>query len=155
MIGVAILTILGALAISKGGKAVDRAKDATTMGNLASIRAAVTMYAVMHDGVYPSFPAPLNQTAGYGTLLTDALVPTYLAKMPDATPSGGYHKPSSAVGLFWNFTGNADDEENGYGAGWEYDANPHDMGNYPVGGWGSVRVMCKHPNAKGVAWSMY
>lgn len=155
MIVVAIIGILSAVCIPIAGNAINKAKDATTLGNLGTLRSALAMYYANTEGAYPSFPPPLNQAAGYGTLLDTALVPKYLNKIPQTMTSGGHHKASSLVGLFWNQTGQADDEINGYGSGWRYDANPHDTGISGTSAWGSIFVLCNHRDLKGRSWTTF
>lgn len=155
MMVVALLAILAAIANLSIGNAIIRAKDATTLGNLASMRASLDMYALDHDGMFPQFP-PGVIDAGYATLLHDTLVPTYIREIPQANSSGHYHKDSNLVDLVWNQTGQADDEANGYGEGWRYDANPHDIGVFASApGFGSIRVLCTHKTLKGVSWTTF
>lgn len=154
MLAVAIMAILAGICMPIAGDAIAKAKDATTLGNLGTMRAALATYYTNTEGKYPSFPAGVIN-AGYGTLLADTLVPAYLNKIPETMESGGHHKSSSAVGLFWNQTGQADDERNGYGAGYRYDANPSDTGLSSTSGWGSIFVLCNHTDLKGRSWTSY
>lgn len=154
MLVVAIMGILAGIGMPMAGDAIARSKEATTRGNLATMRSALGMYYANTEGKYPAFP-PGVVNAGYGTLLQDTLVPTYLAAIPQTMESGGHHRPSNLVGLYWNQTGQDDNEKNGYGSGWRYDANPADSGSGGTSGWGSIFVLCNHKDLKGAAWTSY
>lgn len=153
---VAILGILSAISVPKISALIDKSKDATTKGNLGALRSALAIYNADSEGKYPQFPPPFSQTAGYGSLLHDTLIPKYLSKIPIATPSRGHHKGSDEVYLVWNMSGNQDDEPTS-GYGWTYDANPFDELKPEgfTGMWGTIRVLCKHEDSRGTNWSSY
>lgn len=156
MVVVAILSVLGAIAITKADGLIDRANDARTKGNLGVLRSALTVYYADTEGVYPGFASPHSQPAGYGPLLHNTLVPKYLTKIPEAAPSRKRHRISSDVYLVWNLSGNQDNEP-ASGYGWVYDANPFDdiKPSTHRGLWGTIRVLCTHQDSKGVNWASY
>jgi prepilin-type N-terminal cleavage/methylation domain-containing protein len=153
MIVVSIVSVLAGIAIPKMSNLMSTAKEAKTKGNLGVLRSALTLYYSETEGRFPGFPAPFSHPAGYGNLLQDTLVPRYLDKIPDASTSR--HKSSNAVYQVWNLSGDQDNEPvSGYG--WTYDANPFDEIK-PVGykgTWGTIRVLCSHPDSKGKEWSV-
>jgi prepilin-type N-terminal cleavage/methylation domain-containing protein len=155
-LAVGIVGILAGIAIPKVSDVIETARDARTKGNLGALRSALSVYYAETEGRFPAFSRPFSQSAGYGTLLHDTLVPNYLAQVPQATPSGGHHAASDAVFLVWNLSGNQDNEPvSGYG--WTYDANPFDdlkPAGYK-GLWGTVRVLCQHSDSRGAHWSIY
>lgn len=155
MIVVAILGILSSVATLVAGNAIAKAKEATNFGNLATMRAALAMYSTDHDGMFPQFAAG-EINGGYLPLLHDTLVPMYLREIPEVKSPKRFHKDSNVVDCVWNQTGQADDEANGYGSGWRYDANPHDIGVYAgAPGFGSIRVLCTHKTLKGSSWTTF
>lgn len=148
MIVVAIMGILSAICMPMAGDAIARAKQATTLGNLAVLRMALATYAVDHDGQFPQFAAG-EVGANYSPVLQLALVPTYLRAIPDALSPRGQHRTSSDVAAYWNQQGQDDNEVNGMGRGWKYDAN------HASSTWGSIYVLCNHPDLKGQPWTTH
>lgn len=156
MIVITIIGILAAIMTPKVTAMVAKAHDGKTFGNLATLRSVIGVYYANNEGHYPSFSPPYSAPGGYSTLLHDALVPNYLNEIPEANGSGNYHPSSNWVDTVWNQTGNEDSEGSGYGQGWKYDANPFDLNIYPdVPGFGSIKVLCTHLDAKGINWSVY
>lgn len=155
MVAVAIMAILSATCILTVGTSIARSRETATRANLVAMRDAIESYHLDH-GTYPAFPPPLDQPAGYGSLLRDALVPNYLREIPQTMESGWHHPACNKVGLFWNQRGQADDEANGYGCGWRYDANPHNDGsNGTDNSFGTIRLLCTHKDLKGRSWTTY
>jgi prepilin-type N-terminal cleavage/methylation domain-containing protein len=155
MIVIAIISILAGVAIPKTSNLITAAKEARTKGNLGMLRSALTLYYSETEGRYPAFPSPHSQSAGYGPLLQETLVPRYLSRIPEATPHA-QHASSDAVYLVWNLSGSQDNEPVS-GHGWTYDANPFDeiKPEGYKGLWGTIRVLCRHPDSRGTNWSAY
>jgi len=70
MIVVAILGILMAVVSPKFTQLIAKSREGTLLGNLATLRSALSVYTADHEG---AFPPDLN-----------ALVPNYIAAIPNA-----------------------------------------------------------------------
>jgi type II secretory pathway pseudopilin PulG len=151
MLVIAIISILSAVVYPMMTGALSSARDGATRGNLGVIRSALAIYYGDTEGQYPQFAAPYDgHDTGYGPILANALVPKYLVEMPKASEWNTPHPISNQVFQIWNQTGDED------GPGWKYDANPFDLGVYAgYAGFGSLKVLCTHKDAKGVNWSTY
>ena len=112
MIVVVIIGILAAIAIPNFISMQDRAKEASTKGNMHTVQLAFEDFAVQKDGTYPTNDA--DATAN-GTIFTDLL--------PDWNGDGAGEYPKnpfdSAVAALFAWGGSP--------------ANPGDMGNNPAG----------------------
>lgn len=159
MIVVLIIGILAAVLVPMAGSAIARTKDATTLGNLAILRGALAAYYGITEGKYPTFSAAVlassTSTGGYDVDLQNALVPTYIDKIPVANLAGNHHPSTNQVCESWNMLSSCEDAGSGYGAGWMYDANPSDVNVYPNSTWGQIRIACDHTNIRGRSWSTY
>ena len=71
MIVVAIIGILAAVAIPKFADLIDRAREASTKGNLSAVRSAVSIYYGSEEGVAP--------------ITLAGLVTNYMSRIPGAT----------------------------------------------------------------------
>lgn len=72
LIVVIILAILAAIVIPQFSNSTRDAQEATMDANLASMRSAVELYKVQHNGVYPGTAAATGGTACTGTTATAA-----------------------------------------------------------------------------------
>lgn len=86
MVVVAIIGIIASIVIPKFADMIRKAKEATTKGNLGTLRSGVKIYYAGNEGIYPR---PLDQWSGtvYGHVnFAAVLVPKYISKIP-----GGWH----------------------------------------------------------------
>lgn len=155
MLAVAILGVLLSILLPVYGDVLARARDAQTIGNLAILRMSLAAY-YADNLTYPSFAPPYAEPTGYGDILQNALVPTYIDKIPAAMLDGNYHPVSNRVFDVWNMTGLHEDGVTDTGEGWRYDANPFDAyaSSAPLS-FGSITVLCYHTNAQGRNWQSY
>jgi prepilin-type N-terminal cleavage/methylation domain-containing protein len=140
MLVVAIIGILAGIAIPQFSAMNLRSKEATTKGNLGSIRSALAVYYGDSDENFPRDNlATLIADQKYLSALPPALLPA------TAQSSGHW----AAVGVTAGpFPGAVDDAASG--AGWAYD-NSGD----PTLQWGTVVVNCSHRDMIGNAWTSY
>lgn len=155
MVAIAIISILAAVAIVAAKDAVAKARVGQTRGNLGTLRATIMVYRTDHLGEQfdrPTFPAAIlassDSVGGYGTGLSDALVPKYINGIPPAF-SDSAHGYTNDVCEQWNMTGSCENVGSQYGSGWRYDANPWSET------WGSITVACQHKSLYGVSWTTY
>ena len=131
MIVVTIIGILSAVAAGKVSDAIRRSIEARTKGNLAILRASISVYVSNTGGI---FPTDLNE-------LTAGPLPV-LDKLPlKATPP--YHGEGNLV----SNGGNADMASSG--GDWFYFNVPSELE------FGTVVVNCIHADLKGNKWSSY
>lgn len=130
MFVVAIIGVLSVVMIPQMSNAIRRAHESTTKGNLATMREALTMYSVDHEGLYPQ------------DNLTSLITFGYLKEIPlKSTPP--YHPDGNSVSA-----GDEDSWANSRGD-WYYDNVPGD----PL--FGKVWVDCDHMDLKGNRWTTY
>jgi prepilin-type N-terminal cleavage/methylation domain-containing protein len=127
MIVIAILAILATVGMSSVSGTIRRSQEARTKGNLAMLRASITMYYADHEGLYP-----IDDLA--------SLQPKYLRAIPlKMTPP--YHPEGNTVsaGPLTDMTDSRGD--------WFYvnDGSSSDFGK--------VMVNCIHSTLKGEIWS--
>jgi len=132
MIVVAIIGILAAIAIPQYGALIRKAHEATTIGNLGSIRSALSIYYADTEGRFPQDNLD-SLTAGS----------KYLPYMPNKyTPP--YHPAGNTVGGYDNWS-----QMNAARESWFYIKNPADNQ------FGTIVVNCAHSDLKGVTWTAY
>lgn len=139
MLVVAIIGILSAIAIPKFADLIRKSQEGGDKGNLGALRSALNIYYSENEGEYP--------TAAYGTnssVLSDALVPKYIAAIPTLRLHG--HADMNRVFNHWQIS--ALDQHDGYG--WIYDGTQP-----PDSQFGTVWVSCTHTDTKGSRWSEY
>ena len=101
MIVVAIIGILAAVAIPKFADLIDRAREASTKGNLSAVRSAVSIYYGSEEGVAP--------------ITLAGLVSDYMARVPggnipfvdtngDGTSDASYTWADNAVSVAASYT---------------------------------------------------
>lgn len=130
MIVVAIIGILAAIAMPRFADLITKSKEAAIKGDLGAIRSAISIYYSDKEGLFP------------GGNLSQALVPTYLAAIPNnRIPSvGAQNNPGHnitntvVVGVVA-----AQD-----GGGWTYSDTI-----------GEVYVRCTHNDTRGISWTAY
>jgi len=168
MIVVAIISILIVIAIPKFADILRKSNEGSIKGNLASLRSALTLYCASMEGYCPIAYEKeekagkkkkkkkknkkkegkkkgkiKGETEEASTVLEDALVPKFIAKIPPIAIKP-YHKESNKVGVY-EFSPNLESDD-GY---WGYDGfsdDPH---------WGTLWISCKHTDTKGKSWSAY
>lgn len=127
MIVVAIIGILGAIALPKFAQVVRKAHEGATKGNLGTIRSALSIYYGDLEGQYPSALAGLTASAKYLALVPPAKLPDYHVELNSELDAAG-----------------PDDT-----GGWVYD-NLRADSRY---GW--VWINCTHTDARGSVWTTY
>lgn len=130
MIVIAILGILVAVATHGIGNLTRRAREGTTKGNLAIMRAAIAAYQGDREGVYP-------------TDNLNSLVPLFINKIPVTDPVT-WHPPRNTV-----WVGDDNALAASEAGGWFYYNLPIDKK------WGTLKVNCFHSDIKGVSWLTY
>ena len=131
VIALAIVFILAAVAIPEFGQLVRKAQEADTKGNLASLRAALSIY-YGDNGTFPQDMASLQINSKYIAGIPRAYFPTHHAPGNDiASGDNAAFLASYTESAHW----------------WYYDdTDPQ---------WGRVLPNCIHDDAKGVTWSTY
>jgi general secretion pathway protein G len=129
---VAIIGILASIAIPQFAGLISKGQEATTKGNLASLRSALSIYYSDTEGHYP-----------YDDLTSLSSNSKYLSAIPAAKlpAMSGYntgHPDNSVVA-----TPSVTDA-----GGWSYD-------NSGDANFGTIVVNCMHSDSKGISWSSY
>lgn len=149
MIVVSIIGVLAAIAIPKFGVLIAKAHDANTLGQLAVLRSTLSIYYSNNEGIYPQGPSDMPYS-GPCPYLTNSLVPEYMSKIPDATPSIGFHPASGEVKCYWNNDGTDDSNiDHDKGKGWKYIFNHADKN------FGAIFPACAHLDSRGRIWTTY
>lgn len=125
MIVVAVISILGLMVLPKFGAMVQKSKEAATRGHLASIRAAIRLYHLDNDQVYPP---------SFG-----ALRPKYLQTSPPLLYTTQHPLSETVDDLIAKDP--ASDSAN-----WGYVTTGADAGHF----W----AQCTHSNIAGTTWSL-
>lgn len=165
MIVVAVIGILAAISLPMFANLVAKSEEATTKGNLGTLKSALAIYYGDNEGFYPQFVA-------WGTpTLEITLLPggRYLQSLPNAylpkTPNSRGH-PTANVVVQYEYYGAGDlshqtidawetiVEGIGLSGGWMYDDGGPVM-EFPSPTWGKVLVNCNHRDIKGDAWDTY
>jgi len=133
MIVVAIIGVLAAIAIPKFSALLDKSKEGSTKGALASVRTAIKVYYSDNNGVYP--------TDDLSSLLVDG---RYLNVIPAARIPFTTHPRSANVATAGSRAAMITDA-----GGWAYVNDSSDPG------WGSFAVNCSHRDSGGSGWSRY
>jgi prepilin-type N-terminal cleavage/methylation domain-containing protein len=133
MIVVAIVGVLAAIAIPRLNSALYKSYEAMTLANLATMRAAIVEYNVLHDGKYPSDLASLV-TGGHLRSIPYARIP------PNGHGFWGHTSGNSIGAGNYNALGPSD-------AKWFYFNDPAESQWY-----GRVVVNCDHRNSRGIRW---
>lgn len=129
MIVIAIIGILSAIAVPQFGKVVKKSREATTLGNLATLRMGITLYTA-ETGRPPTDD------------LTSVLVAGHLKEIPlKDTP--WHHGHGNTVSA-----GPASDQPASRGS-WFYFNQPDEPK------FGRVEVNCAHADMKGRIWLTY
>ena len=129
MLAVAIIGVLAAVAVPQYGQLIRKSREATTLGNLATLRAGIAMYTA-ENGRPPTDNLASIVAAGH------------LARIPrkDTPP---YHGPGNTVSA-----GPASDQPASNGS-WFYFNVPEEPK------FGRVEVNCEHRDLKGQRWLDY
>ena len=138
MVAVTIIGILATVVIPKFTSASKKSAEATTKGNLGSIRSALTIYYSDIEGQYPTDVLALTNNG------------KYLKSFPKAkTP--GYHSDSSNIRQSRESGGPPGLRaiNDGAGEGWAY------FNNTQEANFGSFWVNCTHTDGKGTNWNQY
>lgn len=132
MIVVAIVGVLAAIAVPQFAQSLRKSREATTKGNLGTLRSALAMYYASTEGAFPQ--------DNLASLTADSM---FLRSIPpkDTPP---YHPEGNAVGVYADFSGMTAATED-----WFYIGNP--LNN----SYGVVVVNCVHSDLKGQVWSTY
>src|SRR5882762_10153722 len=128
MIAVAIVGVLAAVVIPQFGNTIAKSKEATTKGNLGSVRSALSIYYSDTEGKYPSDGTGSSKPKRHKPCTTctanlDALVDgAYLTDIPDAslpstTNSTGHGDDNSVDAI--SYVGNVQQPLTDVG-GWAY-----------------------------------
>ncbi|MFH2205140.1 MAG: type II secretion system protein [Elusimicrobiota bacterium] len=143
MIVVAIIGILSMVAIPKFADMVRKSHEGATKGNLAALRSAIQIYYGDTEGTYPT-----NSYSTNSSVLTNALVPTYINAIPISRASP-YHDPSTKVYCHRSIWGTGTHQHDGWG--WIYDGDKA----YLDANLGKVWVGCTHTDKNGSNWTQY
>jgi len=133
MIVVAIIGILAAIAIPKFASLVDKSKEGSTKGALATIRTALSVYYSDNEGRYPVDDLAVLTTNG-----------KYLPLIPPAKLPGAGHPDSNAIAPGTGPAALITDA-----GGWAYLNNAADPA------WGRLAVNCGHADSGAAPWSNY
>lgn len=129
MLVVTIIAILAAIAVPNFSRLIRQAQEARTKANLASLRAAITLF---YSDTETTFPTDHLQS----------LVPKYLRDIPlKYTPR--YHPEGNTV------SAGPSDAQTDASGDWFYVNKSSDT--Y----FGKISVNCIHTDIKGVSWSSY
>lgn len=147
---VAIIAILATMTIPQYASLLARSQEATTKGNLAVLRSALSLYYSDNMGIYPD--NSVNTVLSDGKYLTHVPV----AYLPNTTLNIGHKTRNSiAVGSFAGGGGplrNLISDPQLFGAGptgWIYDWGKDDAQ------YGLILVNCKHSDMKNQLWDSY
>ena len=138
MLVVSIIAILASIALPKFADLVQKSNEGGTMGRLASLRSALSIYYADNQGTYPSCAVGAGST-----VLSVSLSPNYISSIQQV--QNGLHPPTNSV--YCDSTllpGSVHD-----GQGWYYDGTQADSL------FGSVYVACDHLDTKGNSWTNY
>ena len=126
MMVVAILSIIGSIAIPKFGNMINKARESSVRGSLGALRSALSVYYSDKDGYFPpSGSLALALTAG----------PVYIKDIPMCRiPAPGDHGETNGI---TDFAGAYTDLGD-----WMYLSSS-----------GTVTVNCTHPDSGGKIWS--
>lgn len=127
MIVVSIIGILAMIAIPKFASLERRADESTSLGNLGTIRSALSIYFGAMEGAFPSDLAALTVGGRYLQALPQAKAPRY-------------HPAAAAV---------AEAALSDDAGGWLYDNVAGTSGH------GSVWIDCTHTDTRQTTWSTY
>ncbi len=129
LIVVAIIGILAAVAVPQFARTLRRSREATTKGNLATLRSAIGIAYTNNEGRYPTDDL-------------SSLIPVYLLAIPwkDTPP---YHQAGNMVGA-----GNMASQTASRGD-WFYDNDETEPQ------FGTVQINCVHTDLKGMIWTSY
>jgi prepilin-type N-terminal cleavage/methylation domain-containing protein len=134
MIAVAIISILAAIAVPQFAQVMRKSREASTKGNLATIRSALSIYFADTEGQMPGDRLQ-SLTAGG----------RYMNRMPDAD-TVVWHKKGNRVGV-GDMTGLI--ASNANTVQWWYFNNVTDPQ------WGMLLVNCIHQDVRGKSWTDY
>ena len=135
MIVVAIIGILAAIAIPKFSDLIDKSKEGATKGALSSVRAALRIYYVGHEGKFPTTDDALGLL---GCLTQDS---KYLASIPTVKlPGTGIADSNAVKGVLTDGLTQADNT-----GGWFYYDDASDNAT-----WGNIVVNCTKEDLKNV-----
>ncbi len=129
MIVVAIIGILAAIALPKFAGLLRKSTEATSKGNLASLRSALTVYYGDMEGQYPAQLASLTLSGKYLAQIGVARTPNYHSDNSAETDALLTAVSDAGTWLYDNTTG---------------DANI-----------GNMLVNCTHTDSKGISWTAY
>lgn len=125
--GFAAGAVSGALGVTNGRYFMGKSIGDQTIGNLGSLRSALSIYYGDLEGSYPPALESLTVNGKYLTEIPRAQVP-------------GAHQPSRAV-LIGKTPNDA--------GGWLYNNDPRDANV------GNVRINCTHTDSKGQDWASF
>jgi general secretion pathway protein G len=136
MIVVAIIGVLGAIAIPKFGELIIRSKESTAKGALGTFRSAIDIYYVDNEGQFPTDPQILV-TAKYIDFLPKVALPLVV------TQGNPGHPDDSSVEIYTDpvLFGTANEGT----TMWGYVSTGTSVGH--------VGFNCTHMDTKGSVWS--
>ena len=143
MIVVAIIGILAAVAIPKFADLVTKSKEASTKGNLGSIRSAVSIYYGDQEGINPT-----NLFTGLTT------ANKYMPPVGGAQSLGKFILPKVTANSFQGHESGQHsnlDNVTGVKMGGIDDTTPL----YYESSAGSIQINCSHKDTKNAIWSSY
>ncbi|OGR78888.1 MAG: hypothetical protein A2X32_00310 [Elusimicrobia bacterium GWC2_64_44] len=141
MIVVAIIGILGAIAVPKFSDLINKSREGATRGHLGAIRSALHVYYGDNEGIYPAGAAGSNTT-----FLQSSLAPKYISAWPQAYTPGRHNRTGTVDTINGGDPAATDPSCEGE---WVY------VGNSATPEWGRINVECYHLDLKGVPWSSY
>jgi len=144
MIVVAIIGILGVVAVPKFADLIRKSQEGSLKGSLSAIRSALAVYYGTNEGVYPNGPQLSNST-----VLSSSLVPNYLEEIPTITVPGT-NAATNRVFCHANTSPAMSPGHEHDGSGWLYAGQSSANTN-----WGSVWIACTHTDLGGTPWSSY
>jgi prepilin-type N-terminal cleavage/methylation domain-containing protein len=141
MIVVAIIGILGAIAVPQFAQLIAKSKEGATKGNLGTLRSALSIYYGDTEGRYPEEGGfTLASLTANGKYLQ--VIP--VSNLPKTTNNTGHD--TSAVVIKQTLSPLASGTDS---VGWIYD------NNVANGSWGSLVVGCSHKDLRGSVWTQY
>ncbi|MFH1723786.1 MAG: type II secretion system protein [Elusimicrobiota bacterium] len=143
MIVIAILGILGSIAIPKFADLIRKSNEGKTKGNLGAIRSALNIYYADNEGYYPTGAAQTNTTFLQESLTLNT---KYLGKWPEAH-APNYHPAIATVDTLNN--GDAMAADSSDDGEWVYVSNSADPN------WGLIMMECYHTDTTGKVWTTY